>query len=203
VSGAGAGPGPGGGGVACYRPGGGEPTGRGLLDVPVREFLRLLASRQPAPAAGGAAAVAVGLGASLCAMVAGLSARQLTEAADLQARAEHLACAVAPLVDADADAYRAVIAARRQGGDVAGALSAASDVPLRVAEAGAGVAALAARLAAGGNPNTRGDALTAGLLGAAGTRACCELVRINLAGATDDERLTRVAALLAALDSGA
>jgi formiminotetrahydrofolate cyclodeaminase len=73
-------------------------------------------------------------------------------------------------------------------------------VPLRVAEAGAGVAALAALLAAGGNPNTRGDALTAGLLAAAGTRASCALVRINLAAAAGDERLAQVAALLAALD---
>ena len=174
-----------------------------LLDVSMREFLGLLGSSQPAPAAGSAAAVAVGLGASLCAMVASLSAHQLAgDAADLRARAEYLAEVVAPLADADGDAYRAVIAARRRGGDVAGALSAASDVPLRVAEAGAGVAALAARLASDGNPSTRGDALTAGLLAAAGARACCELVLINLAGADGDERLVRVAALLAALDSG-
>lgn len=170
----------------------------GLLDVSVREFLGLLGSSEPEPAAGGAAAVAVGLGASLCAMVASRSVRQLPDdAADLRSRAEQLAEAVAPLADADAAAYRAVIAARRGGGDVAGALSAASDVPLLVAEAGAAVAALAARLAADGNPSTRGDALTAGLLAAAGTRACCELVRINLADADGDERLARVATLLA------
>jgi methenyltetrahydrofolate cyclohydrolase len=177
----------------------GPPT-RGFLDMPVREFLGLLADGQPAPAAGGAAAMAVALGASLCAMAARLSARQLADAADLQVRAERLAGVVAPLADADAQAYRAVIAARRRGGDVAAALSAAADVPLRVAEAGAGVAALAALLAADGNPNTRGDALTAGLLAAAGTRASCALVRINLAAAAGDERLAQVAALLAALD---
>ena len=53
----GAGGGPDGGGPACDRPacdrpGDGEPTGCGLLDVLVREFLRLLASRQPAPTTG-------------------------------------------------------------------------------------------------------------------------------------------------------
>lgn len=53
----------------------GGVAGRGLLDVSVREFLGLLGSSQPAPAAGGAAAVVVGLGARLCAMVASLSAR--------------------------------------------------------------------------------------------------------------------------------
>ena len=176
----------------------------GLLDVSVREFLGLLGSSEPEPTAGGAAAVTVGLGASLCAMVASRSVRQLPDdAADLRSRAEQLAEAVAPLADADAAAYRAVIATRRRGGDVAGALSAAaSDVPLRVAEAGAAVTALAARLAAEGNPNTRGDALTAGLLAAAGARAGCELVRINLADADGDERLARVAALLATLGFG-
>jgi methenyltetrahydrofolate cyclohydrolase len=185
-------------------PASGSPPARSrsgsFLDLPLREFLGQLADGQPAPAAGGAAAVAVALAASLCAMIARLSARQLADAADLQARAEHLAGTVAPLADADADAYGAVIAARRHGGDVDRALSAAADVPLQIAEAGARVAALAARLAAEGNPNTRGDALTAGLLAAAGTRASCTLVRINLAAAGPDERLTRVAALLATLD---
>jgi formiminotetrahydrofolate cyclodeaminase len=166
----------------------------------VHEFLGLLADGQPAPAAGGAAAMAVALGASLCVMAARLSARQLTDAADLQARAERLAGVVAPLADADAEAYRAVIATRRRGGDVAVALSAAADVPLRVAEAGAEVATLAAWLAAEGNPSIRGDVLTAGLLAAAGTRASCALVRINLAAAPGDERLAQVAALLAALN---
>jgi methenyltetrahydrofolate cyclohydrolase len=177
----------------------GPPTSS-FLDMPVREFLGLLADGQPAPAAGGAAAMAVALGASLCAMAARLSARQLADAADLQSQAERLAGVVAPLADADAQAYGAVIAARRRGGDVTAALSAAADVPLRVAEAGAEVAALAARLAAGGNPNTRGDSFTAGLLAAAGTRASCALVRINLAATAGDERLAQVAALLAALD---
>jgi methenyltetrahydrofolate cyclohydrolase len=171
-----------------------------FLDLSLREFLGQLAAGQPAPAAGSAAALAVALGASLCAMVAGLSTRQLADAADLQARAELLAGTAAPLADADADAYGAVIAARRRGGDVERALSAAADVPLQVAEAGVQVAALAARLAAEGNPNTRGDALAAGLLAAAGTRASCTLVRINLAQAGSDERLTRVSALLAELD---
>jgi methenyltetrahydrofolate cyclohydrolase len=185
---------------AATGPSSGRATRGSFLDLSLHEFLGLLADGQPAPAAGGAVAVAVALGASLCAMVASLSARQLADAADLQARAEQLAWTTAPLADADVEVCRAVITARRNGGDVDGALSAAADVPLRVAEAGAQVVALAARLAAEGNPNTRGDALTAGLLAAAGTRASCALVRINLAAAGSDERLTRVSALLATLD---
>jgi len=63
---------------------------------------------------------------------------------------------------------------------------------------------VAAAIAAGGNPNVRGDAVTAALLAAAGSRAAAALVRINLAGAEDDdrparaERLAAGAALLAA-----
>jgi formiminotetrahydrofolate cyclodeaminase len=105
----------------------GPPSGRAaagsFLDLSLHEFLGLLADGQPAPAAGGAAAVAVALGASLCAMVASLSTRELADSADLKDRAERLACTTAPLADADAEIYRAVIAARRQGGDVEGALA--------------------------------------------------------------------------------
>ena len=140
-------------------------------------------------------------------MTARLSGRQLPEAAELAAEAGRLADLVAPLAQADAEAYRAVIAARRRptaaqaepGAALAVALSDAADVPLRVAEIGAQVAALATRLAARGNPNLRGDAVTAALLAEAGTRSACALVRINLSGAESDERLARVACLLAAI----
>jgi formiminotetrahydrofolate cyclodeaminase len=87
---------------------------------------------------------------------------------------------------------------------MAAALSQACVVPMEVAEIGAELAAVAAAIAAGGNPNVRGDAVTAALLAAAGSRAAAALVRINLAGAEDDdrparaERLAAGAALLAA-----
>ena len=178
-----------------------DSTATNYLDLPVRSFLEVLAEDKPAPAGGSAAALGVALAASLCVMTARRSARQLTGAAELAADAERLADAVAPLVQADADAYRAVIAALREPGQpgAPAALSGAADVPIRVAEIGARVAALAARLAAHGNPNLHGDAVTAGHLAQAGVRSACALVRINLSGAGSDERLTRVAALLAAL----
>jgi formiminotetrahydrofolate cyclodeaminase len=210
--------------------GGSEASGRysepGYLDLPLRAFLGLLADDQPAPAGGAAAALGVALAASLCAMAARLSRRQLPEAAELAAEATRLADMVAPLAQADAEAYRAVIAARsRPTGAPAGtgapaepgapaatdddqrrrrlaaALSDAADVPMRVAEIGAQVAALAARLAVHGHPNLHGDAITAALLAEAGTRSACALVRINLSAAESDERLARVARLLAAMPS--
>ncbi len=72
---------------------------------------------------------------------------------------------------------------------------------MRVVEIGAQVAVLAARLAAHGHPNLHADAITAALLAEAGARAACALVRINLSAAESDERLARVARLLAAMPS--
>ena len=74
---------------------------------------------------------------------------------------------------------------------------------MRVAEIGVQVAVLAARLARHGNPNVRGDAVTAALLAEAGTRSAGALVRINLSGAPSDERFARVARLLAELGTAA
>jgi formiminotetrahydrofolate cyclodeaminase len=68
---------------------------------------------------------------------------------------------------------------------------------MEVAEIGAEVAAAAAAIADGGNPNVRGDAVTAALLAAAGSRAAAALVRINLAGAEDDDRPARAEQLAA------
>ena len=56
---------------------------------------------------------------------------------------------------------------------------------------------MAARLAAGGNPNLRGDAVTGALLAEAGARAAAALVGINLAGAEDDDRPARAEQLAA------
>ena len=181
------------------------------LDMTVGRFLDALSATTPDPSGGGVAALAVALAAGLCVMTAGLSARQLPEAPRLAEQARRLRDRAAPLAQADAEAYRAVITALRARDpaapdepQMAAALSQACVVPMEVAEIGAELAAVAAAIAAGGNPNVRGDAVTAALLAAAGSRAAAALVRINLAGAEDDdrparaERLAAGAALLAA-----
>ena len=77
------------------------------------------------------------------------------------------------------------------------ALSEAADVPLSIAEIGAEVIGIAARLAEGGNPNLKGDAVTAVELAAAGVRAATALVEINISsGGADDGRLARATELL-------
>lgn len=172
----------------------------GYLDLPVRGYLDELGRGTAAPGGGSAAALAVALAGGLCAMAARLSARQLPgDAADrLAAQADRLCAGAAALVQADADAYLACIEARREAGAeaAAAALSAAADVPMQVLAAGADLADIAARLAAGGNPNLRGDAIAAALLAEAGARAAAQLVRINLAAAPGDERLARAGRLL-------
>jgi formiminotetrahydrofolate cyclodeaminase len=168
------------------------------LDMPVGQFLDALSAPTPNPSGGGVAALAVTFAAGLCEMTAGLSARHLPEAPRLAEQARRLRDRAAPLAQADAEAYRAVIAALRAPDttapgqpQLAAALSQASVVPMEVAETGAEVAALAAAVAAEGNPNVRGDAVTAALLAAAGARAAAALVRINLAGAEGDDRPAR------------
>jgi formiminotetrahydrofolate cyclodeaminase len=130
-------------------------------------------------------------------MTAELSARQLDHASRLAADARGLLRRAAPLAQADADAYGGVLAARRAPGPPAGppreerisaALAQASAVPMEVAELGDRVAALAAEIAARGNPAVRGDAVTAARLAAAAAQAASVLVRINLTGTPDDPR---------------
>jgi formiminotetrahydrofolate cyclodeaminase len=181
------------------------------LDMTVGRFLDELSATTPDPGGGGVAALAVTLAAGLCVMTAGLSARQLPEAPRLAEQARRLRDRAALLAQADAEAYRAVIAALRARDGaapgrlrMAAALSQACVAPMEVAEIGAELAAVAAAIAAGGNPNLRGDAITAALLAAAGSRSAAALVRINLAGTEDDDRPARAdglaagAALLAA-----
>ncbi len=161
-----------------------------------------MASDEPAPGGGAAAAVAVALAAGLSGMAARLSANHLADATGLAEQADHLRQRVAPLAQEDATAYGHVLAAYRTPDDgdpevrqerIRTALSGAADVPLAIAEAGAEVAEVAARLAREGNPNLRGDAVAAALLAEAGVRAAAVLVEINTtAGEISDDRVERV-----------
>ncbi len=145
------------------------------------DFLDGLAARTPAPGGGGAAAVTGAMAAGLVAMAARFSATQLPGALDLAEQADELRRRVADLVDMDARAYATLLDARRQGGDLRLALRGAAAVPLEIAAIGARVAQMAARVAAAGNPNLRGDAVTGAVLAAASARSAACLVDINVA----------------------
>ena len=166
----------------------------------------LVASREPAPAGGATAAVAVALAAALSSMSARLSMDRLgEEAPTLAERAERLRGEVLPLARADAAAYGRVLEAYQADTDKEGrrrrireALSEAASVPLSIGEIGAEVAEISARLAKDGNPNLRGDAATAIELAGAGVRAAAMLVEINVsAGGADEGRLARARELAA------
>jgi formiminotetrahydrofolate cyclodeaminase len=175
--------------------------------VPLGRFVDMVASREPAPGGGASAAVAVALAAALTGMAARFSTDHLADAETLADKAEELRSRVMPLARADAAAYGRVLDAYRTPRDEEGrrgkiqeALSEAADVPLSIAEVGVEVAGNAARLAEGGNPNLRGDAVTAAELARAGARAAAALVEINVsAGGADDDRLSRVNDLLTAM----
>jgi methenyltetrahydrofolate cyclohydrolase len=176
------------------------------LDLPLNEFLELVASSGPAPGGGSVAAVVVALAAGLAGMAARLSADHLADASVLADRADASRRRVAPLARADAEAYGRVLDAYRlprkpdsvtRMEHLREALSGAADVPLAVAEAGNEVAGIAVRLVKEGNPNLEGDAMTAVLLANAGVRAATALAGINLSSASvEDDRLGRAGELV-------
>ena len=176
-------------------------------ELPLGRFVDMVASREPAPGGGASAAVAVALAAALTAMAARFSADHLADAETIADRAEELRNRVMPLAQADAAAYGRVLDAYRTPRDdekrrrrIREALSEAADVPLSIAEVGVEVAGNAARLVEEGNPNLRGDAMTAAALAKAGVRAAATLVEINVsAGGADDDKLSRVDQLLATM----
>ena len=184
-----------------------------FLDEPVRGFLDQLAARTPTPGGGGAAAVTGAMAAGLVAMAARFSARQLPEVGDLAEEADELRRRLAQLAEEDAQAYAAVLEALRGPGEAGSgeqretqwreALLGAAIVPLEIAEIGAQVALMAARLAETGNPNLRGDAVTGAVLAAASARsaACLEDINVKLGGLEPD--LSRRAARAAADASNA
>lgn len=184
-----------------------EPS---LLDLRVAELLDKVAARTPAPGGGAVAALSTALAAGLVSMcaryadAAQVSAGGVEPADELAERAAELRRAATQLADEDTAAYSCYLEARRLAAamgtprdddTVERALSAASAVPLLIAELAAEVAVLAVRVGAGGKPGLRGDATTAALLAAAAASAAALLVAENLGHDSGDPRVARAAAL--------
>ena len=175
-----------------------------MLDRSVSAFLEDVAAKTSAPGGGGVASIAIALAAALAGMTARFSEKKLgEEAGRLAGRADDLRDEVAGLAEADAEAYAAYVEARRRPEDDPGRAEAlaeaearAAAVPLRIAELGAAVSALAEELAERGNPNLAGDAYTAAVVAQAGTRAAANLVLINLGGDDADQRVRRARELV-------
>lgn len=171
-----------------------ELTPKGTLE----EFLEGLASGEPTPGGGSAAALAGAMGAALVCMEARLTiGRKAYAAAEPTARTALDHCSsllreLEALMVEDTEAYRAVATAmglpketeaekahrRRQ---VDRALVAATEVPWRTARACLGVAREALALAPLGNRNAVSDLGVAALLAQAGLEGAVMNVEVNLA----------------------
>ena len=179
----------------------------------MRDFLELLAAREPAPGGGAVAAVTGALAAGLVAMAARFSDARFPAAANVARQADELRARAAALADQDAAAYGAVLGAYRlpRDGDgaqrrdrITAALHRAATVPLEIVEIAAQVAGLAAGLAGRGNPNLRGDTIAAAHLAEASARSAAALVDINVRlGRLPEELSRRAAAAVAAAQSAA
>jgi formiminotetrahydrofolate cyclodeaminase len=175
-----------------------------LLDSSLRDFLDKLADEEPAPGGGSAAAIVVAMAAGLVAMVARASTNW-DEAGGVVGQAEALRARVAPLAEADAEAYekalatlrgREILEERYRDFELRRALERSAEIPLKIAEAGCDLASLAALLVENGNPEVRADAAAAAVLAEGGTRAAAKLVAVNLGTAPGDPRVRHVDSLV-------
>lgn len=166
-------------------------------DLTVDQFVSLLASAEPVPGGGSAAAVAGSLGGALVAMVASLSAGRpkYAEHEDLlvEARAAGLALAdrLLTLADEDAAAFAGFGGAMKMPRETEAekaartkalqtAARAATEAPYRTVETCLEVAVAAESMAGRSNKNASSDLEVAGLMAVAAARAAAANVFINL-----------------------
>ncbi|HXZ29341.1 MAG TPA: glutamate formimidoyltransferase, partial [Terriglobales bacterium] len=171
----------------------------GGLRAGVEPFVEQLAAPISTPGGGSASAAAAAMAAGLTAMVAGMSRgkknyvqyeRQLSEAL---ARLAQLREELKAAIDADAEAYKSVVAAYKQAKDAAGsngavrdALKTATSVPLQVAERAREVGRIAESLRPITNPNMASDLTVALALARAAVEGALANVEINLTSLEDE-----------------
>jgi methenyltetrahydrofolate cyclohydrolase len=182
-----------------------------LLDAPIRGLLESLASDDPAPASGSAAALVVAMAAALVLKVARASDDWADRGAVL-AQGDRLLRRTMPLAQSDAEAYEEALAVLRLPDQlekevrdmaIGQVFARAAEIPLVIAEAGADVACLAEAAAERGTPDRRADAVCAALLAGAATRAAANLVAVNLIVSPKDERVLRARAVAEVAEAAA
>jgi formiminotetrahydrofolate cyclodeaminase len=187
----------------------------------IQTFLDELASAEPVPGGGSAAALGGAFGASLVAMVCRLTIGKkgyetvTSEMESILPRAQALQHELRDLAQIDSDAYVQVMDAYKLPKEteaqkatrtraIQNALKHASDVPLCVAERCADVLALARVVVQKGNRNACSDAGVGAVMAEAGLRGAAFNVSINLGSIKDEayvgERRARVAELIAQAD---
>ncbi|MGI8871696.1 MAG: cyclodeaminase/cyclohydrolase family protein [Candidatus Limnocylindria bacterium] len=191
-----------------------------LASLSLEELAGRLASAEPVPGGGSAAALAGVLGAALVSMVVELTHQSGSQPQEDRVALSHIGegararlAELLELADRDSRAYAAMMRARRlprstneqratRGQAISQATADATRVPLQTARAAAAVVDLAARVAPIGNPNAASDAGVAALLSTAAMRAAALNVRINLPFLAPENGLVREAPReLVALDA--
>lgn len=180
-----------------------------LEERPFRDFCADLASSAPAPGGGTASAAAAAMGAALVSMVCALtlSKEKYRESHDVvapvAAEAAEAGARFLELVDRDAAAFDAIVAARRlpketedekarRAGAIEAAGKLAADVPMETARRAAILLSRTSLLAEKGNPNASSDVGVAALLLAAAAEGALLNVGINLGGIADAEFVGRM-----------
>jgi methenyltetrahydrofolate cyclohydrolase len=189
------------------------------LDEPLRKYLDELASAQPTPGGGSAAALSGALSAGLASMVARLTldkadyAAVHEEIAALVERTEKLRARFQQLMQEDIAAYGRLSAtfkwpratseekaARTQA--IQRQLVEAAQVPLEVVERAVELVQCCQRIAAIGNANVLSDIGTATALASSAANGASWMVRINLRSMKDQEQVQALSKRLsAALES--
>lgn len=167
---------------------------------PLDPWLDGLEAPAPSDCGGSAAAAAGAMSAALVTMVA-RGSPEWVDGAGIASQARALRARLTVLSDDDAAAFADVIETMRASGDerttaqrdhaIGEALLRAAEVPLRIAEAAADVAELAALASSEGAAHLRPDAAAAATLAEAAVRAAAHLVEINLATVPGDHHSAR------------
>ena len=166
-----------------------EESGLDYRGLSVREFTRFLASAEPVPGGGGAAALVGALGVALGNMVAALTlgkpkyAEVEAEVAELRRRGEALQERLLEQINADAEGFRPLAEAYKLPKDeprraeiLEQATLRACGTPMEIMELGAAAISVIAELASKGSRMAVSDAGCA----AAAVRAAVEMAYLNL-----------------------
>ena len=173
-----------------------------LVEMKVNEFVDLMASDEPAPGGGSAAALEGALGAALTAMVCALTVgkKKYADVQELaiesQKKGNELKAQFVDVIDRDTEAFNAVSAVFAMPKDTdeeKAARSAAlqeatlyaTQVPLRTMKTAFGVFEIVRAMAAVGNPNSVSDAGVGALAARSAVLGAGLNVRINAAGLKD------------------
>ncbi len=172
-------------------------------DLTVDQFIAVLASGEPTPGGGSAAAVAGSLGGALVAMVASLSegrpkyADHQTLLVEAKETGQKLADRLLQLADEDAAAFDGFGVAMKMPRDtdeqkaartaaLRTAARVATEAPFRTVQACVEVAAMAEAMAGRSNRNASSDLEVAGLMAVAAARAAAANVYVNLPAMGDE-----------------